>query len=203
MAEPDSIPTPGFHFDAKKNAYRVQIQQTFGGKRIRKSRLLPKGTTAEEASEIAEAMRADAMGQVADTSLYWERSVERAKGVRGSWVWCLWDRARKRSKHKGRTFEITIDDVAALCIASRGRCALTGVTLQTLPEMKRMRPFSPSLDRIDASLGYVKGNCRVVCMAVNLAMFTWGEEAFRQIAIGYVMERLRCPESSHPSRSEP
>lgn len=199
MTEMTNSPA-GFWFDEKRQAYRVQFQQTVAGRRVRKSRLLPKGISAEEAGQIAESMRADLMGELNNTTLHWERSVGRSKVIRGSWVWSLWYRAKQRSKLKNRAFEITLDDVAALCIQSRGVCALTGVPFTIGPEAKRMRPFAPSLDRIDSSAGYVAGNCRLVCSAVNLAMFTWGEEAFRQIAIGYVMQCLTGQKPAHTSR---
>lgn len=196
----EAVPDPaGFWFDEKRKAFRVSIQMTVAGRRVRKTRLLPKDTTADEAKQIAETMRADLMGEMSNTTLHWKRAVARAKGVRLSWVWSLWYRAKQRSKQKNRAFEITLDDVAALCVLSRGVCSLTGVRFTTTPEAKRMRPFAPSLDRIDSSKGYVPGNCRLVCAAVNLAMFTWGEDAFRQIAIGYVMQRLKSQNTTHTS----
>ena len=71
---------------------------------------------------------------------------------------------------------LTHDDVLALLEAGGWRCAVTGTPF-TLQKIGGRVPFAPSLDRIDCSLGYEPGNCRVVCMATNLAMNTWGEPA--------------------------
>lgn len=193
MADLDST---GCYFDQQKGRWRVQFRQTIGGRTVRKSKLLPSGLAEGEAREIAASMKADTASEIADTKLYWERTVTRAAAIRGSWVWGLWNRARVRAKAKNRDFALTIEDVANLCIRSRGRCELTGIMFANDASPKRMRPFAPSLDRKDASLGYSTANCRIVCAAVNLAMFTWGESAFRAIAVGYVT-RLLCPKDAH------
>jgi hypothetical protein len=67
----------------------------------------------------------------------------------------------------------TIDE---LLVDQKWRCAISGVAL-TRPATVR-DPFGPSLDRIIPSLGYTRGNVRVICNMVNFAMSNWGEEAF-------------------------
>ena len=47
-------------------------------------------------------------------------------------------------------------------------------------------PFAPSLDRIDSSKGYVRGNVRLVCMAANFALNQWGDDILRRLAHGVV-----------------
>lgn len=42
------------------------------------------------------------------------------------------------------------------------------------------RPFVPSVDRINSSLGYTPENVRIVCYIVNSAMGTWGDLAFNR-----------------------
>jgi len=55
-----------------------------------------------------------------------------------------------------------------------GRCALSGLPLD-LPrnslawEQRTGDPWKPSLDRVDSSRGYLKGNVRFVAMIANLA----------------------------------
>ena len=54
----------------------------------------------------------------------------------------------------------------------RGVCEQTGVPFdyrRTHKKSHAMRLFSPSLDRIDPSLGYTQDNCQVVVIAYNLA----------------------------------
>lgn len=52
-------------------------------------------------------------------------------------------------------------------------------------------PFQPSVDRIDTTRGYVRGNIRIVCLLVNVAMSHWGEAPLRKIAHRIVARGLR------------
>lgn len=49
-----------------------------------------------------------------------------------------------------------------------------------------MRPFIPSLDRIDPRKGYTKNNVRIVTFAMNAMLSDWGEFVFRHTARGYL-----------------
>ena len=74
----------------------------------------------------------------------------------------------------------------ALYRAQGGRCALSGLQfdLRSVGSGKARRPFAPSLDRIDSTGGYTQDNVRLVCQAVNFALNAYGEDVFRDIAIG-------------------
>ena len=63
----------------------------------------------------------------------------------------LWSRAKYRAKQKGREFTITKEDIVIPDI-----CPLLGTPIQ-----------SPSLDRIDSSKGYIKGNVWVISNRAN------------------------------------
>lgn len=94
--------------------------------------------------------------------------------------------ARSRSNAKGRralAHELTYEDVLKLLWDADWRCAVTATPF-SLVEVgpRKQRPYAPSIDRIDNSLGYVQGNCRMVCTAANYAMNTWGEEVLRHLA---------------------
>lgn len=67
--------------------------------------------------------------------------------------------ARERSKKKNLDFTITKEDIVI-----PERCPLLGIKLDT--EVKD-RIHSPSLDRIDASKGYIKGNVWVISNRAN------------------------------------
>lgn len=84
--------------------------------------------------------------------------------------------ARTRALKANIIFEIGFDDVYPAVTA--GFCCVSGVAfdLSAHPE-HRTHPFSPSIDRIDSSKGYVIGNIRVVCWWVNRACGEWGLEA--------------------------
>ena len=68
--------------------------------------------------------------------------------------------ARKRS-------EVTIDQnyLMSLYDAQEGLCALSGIRMTWATG--KTSPTSISMDRIDGQKGYVEGNVRLVCVAVN------------------------------------
>jgi hypothetical protein len=77
--------------------------------------------------------------------------------------------ARHQAKYRNIPFRLTIEQMATLFEAQRGRCALTGLHLQFSSQDSRRKgtPQTASLDRIDSSLGYVEGNVWWVHKDVN------------------------------------
>lgn len=63
----------------------------------------------------------------------------------------LYDSAKSRATQKGRDFDIELDDIVI-----PERCAVFGTPLT-----------NPSIDRIDSTRGYVKGNIRVISLRAN------------------------------------
>ncbi len=103
----------------------------------------------------------------------------------------LYRRMKERTLNRGHQGMISLDQLSALFATTNGRCQLTGIKFTTDNPMKcRVRPFSPTVDRIDSSLGYIDGNCRVVCNAVNIAINDFGEEIFSKVAEGYVLGKF-------------
>jgi hypothetical protein len=97
---------------------------------------------------------------------------------------CLVAGARVRAREKQITFALSAVDIAALqTVIDAGRCQLSGVPL-TLAGPRCAT--SPSLDRIVPALGYVSGNVRIVCHALNAGMGDWGEAELRRIAEAWV-----------------
>ena len=77
----------------------------------------------------------------------------------------LLSRAKSRAKKKGLQFNIDITDIDVPII-----CPILGIPI--IKEYKKgtkggPSPNSPSLDRIDNSKGYVKGNVRVISHKAN------------------------------------
>lgn len=71
-------------------------------------------------------------------------------------------------RHKN---ELDVEYLKLLWETQNGVCPYTGLKM-LLPQTSADRISSPkkaSLDRIDSSKGYVKGNVEFVCMAINLA----------------------------------
>lgn len=70
--------------------------------------------------------------------------------------------AKHRSSIKGHAFDLDIEYVLALPRV----CAVSGLAFRR-EEGDCARMFSPSLDRIDPSLGYVRGNVRLMLHGLN------------------------------------
>ncbi len=72
--------------------------------------------------------------------------------------------ARARAGSEGREFSITIEDLLPLPF----HCSILGIELlYSFAGKKGPRAASPSIDRIDNALGYVKGNVRVISFRAN------------------------------------
>ncbi|MCA7083394.1 hypothetical protein K7G19_07245 [Cupriavidus sp. DB3] len=101
------------------------------------------------------------------TKKWREANRDRFNEARRQWrsrnvVRALFLEARSRAKARGVEFSISIDDIPPMGDA----CPLLGHPFPA-PEERRT-PYSPSLDRIDASKGYVKGNVWIVGYRANL-----------------------------------
>src|SRR5690606_14675681 len=99
-------------------------------------------------------------------------------------------RYRRGNRSKGRPvpFAITVEYAIELAAANRWYCAVTGLPLSA-EIVNGRQPYAPSLDRVDSSKGYEEGNCRVVCVAANLAMNVWGEAVLLKMGRGIVARR--------------
>ena len=84
--------------------------------------------------------------------------------------------ARCNAKCKGREFSITIDD-----LVWPEFCPVLGIKLNYgVPTRGKHSPDSPSIDRTDANLGYVKGNVVVMSWRANrIKTDATNEELFR------------------------
>ena len=69
--------------------------------------------------------------------------------------------ARCRAKKRGLDFNLTIEDVVIPAV-----CPILGIEIKR-KDGRGGREFSPSLDRIIPSLGYIKGNTAVISYRAN------------------------------------
>lgn len=101
----------------------------------------------------------------------------------------MWKRHQKGAKQRSIPFDITVEDVAIALESQRFLCAVTRLPFRNdKPPHLRIRPWAPSIDRIDARKGYLRGNVRVVCAFVNVAMNGFGE-AFFNLVLDPLIER--------------
>ena len=91
------------------------------------------------------------------------------------------DRVSRWSADKPKECNIDIPYLKQLWEKQKGICPYTGIQM-VFPthwaEMARNHTLEKvSLDRIDSSKGYVRGNVEFVCMAVNYAKNRWSRRA--------------------------
>ena len=87
--------------------------------------------------------------------------------------------ARFRAKEKGIAYELHSHEQEIQEIIDQGTCQLTGIPFN-LEGGKTWD--SPSLDRIDNSLGYTRENTRAVLYCVNIMANLWGPNKILEIA---------------------
>jgi len=87
---------------------------------------------------------------------------------------------KKNAKLRGLNFEVTIQDLWEQFLAQNRKCALTGVEL-TFQKTILDRASTASLDRVDSTLGYTKGNIQWLHKDVNYMKSDLPQEVFIQI----------------------
>lgn len=91
--------------------------------------------------------------------------------------------AKSRASKKEREFDITPEYLIELWAEQDGRCAISGIEIELqYSDNGGPHKHGPSLDRIDSSMGYTKGNVRIVTYHVNTALSNFGEEALMELA---------------------
>lgn len=84
-----------------------------------------------------------------------------------------WGRIVNCAKERGIPVLITKEDALALFIEQDGKCSLSGVTL-----VMGLKDATASLDRIDSSLPYQKGNIQWVHKDINRMKLEMSQRAF-------------------------
>lgn len=85
---------------------------------------------------------------------------ERVKSLRPEWK--MHQRAKMRCKENGREFNIEVSDIVIPDV-----CPVLGIPLNMNSGKSGAYRNSPSLDRIDNSKGYTKGNIQVISQLAN------------------------------------
>ena len=84
----------------------------------------------------------------------------RTHGKTGTVEHNLWMSAKRRAKASGLEFDLNLEDIQVPT-----HCPLLGVVMHTAQGV--LSAYSPSLDRLDATKGYVKGNVWVISHRAN------------------------------------
>jgi hypothetical protein len=98
--------------------------------------------------------------------------------------------ARKNARARSLPFTLTRMELNLIWQRSGGRCELTFLPfdLVNVPGYTR-RAYAPSIDRIDGKQGYDSANCRLVLVALNLAINEFGENLFAKVASAFLRYR--------------
>lgn len=101
----------------------------------------------------------------ATSSRYYAKHREKVNEYQKSWrsrrtEGYLLSAARRRAKVKGLAFNLTIEDIVVPLL-----CPALGIPIRR--EAEKWADDVPTLDRIDSSKGYVKGNVMVISKRAN------------------------------------
>lgn len=95
--------------------------------------------------------------------------------------------AKNRAAEKSVPFDIDTEYMMTLW---SGKCAISGIPLELgRSEKGKVNPYAPSIDRIVPSLGYVKGNVRLICYQANVAISEFGLEQFDSFVKLYTLNK--------------
>lgn len=101
--------------------------------------------------------------------------------------------AKQRALLKNIESDMTFENVLDMFKEQDGKCLLTGMKLDFSKKIKGVNynPLAPSIDKIDASKGYVKGNVRIVAVIVNLSLNGFGDAMFDLMCRSYILKRYK------------
>lgn len=85
---------------------------------------------------------------------------------------------KARAKEGNREFDLTLDWVE---VNEPKGCALSGMPFNRDFKLGAVRPYAPSIDRIDSSKGYTQSNCRIIMTCINIGLKDWGFSAVAPI----------------------
>jgi hypothetical protein len=88
--------------------------------------------------------------------------------------------AKKNAKQKKLEFNLDVEFLKELWETQSGKCFYTKLPMLLFPTKSKneFKPESASLDRVDSSKGYIKGNVRFVCLTINYAKNSFDEKDF-------------------------
>lgn len=109
------------------------------------------------------------------------------------------NKCKERKKSKGDDYNIDLEYLKSLWQFQNGICPYTKIKMElpnnTSEFQKHHSLKRASLDRIDSSKGYVKGNVEFVCLLINMAKNSYSKKEVSS----FFEEMLAHPEGFEPS----
>ena len=88
----------------------------------------------------------------------------------------LFNQARHNAKTRKKDFNLDLEHIVYIWEKQGGKCPITKVSLVLKGKNGKSVPDQASIDRIDPSIGYIKGNIQIVCLFANYAKHTFDTE---------------------------
>ena len=113
---------------------------------------------------------------------YWKIQCKKYRETPKSRISLLYRTAQKRSTKFNFEFDLTKEWIKEKL--DNGICELSGEKFAYKNETHKSfyNPFSPSIDRINNSKGYLKENCRMILTCINFGINEWGLDLYTKIA---------------------
>jgi len=95
-----------------------------------------------------------------------------------------WNLIRMTARQRGWEYDLDMDWAWQLYLSQGKRCALSGLELsfpKSVYSYQKTRDGNASLDRIDSSKGYVKGNVQWVTRLINKMKSCFSDDEFKRI----------------------
>ncbi len=94
-----------------------------------------------------------------------------------------WKQLQASAKERNIKFQLTIEYAWNLFLEQNRKCALSGIELKFPKQQREKSKFKnkPSLDRIDSSKGYIKGNVQWVDTRINYMKLDHDQSEFLEL----------------------
>jgi hypothetical protein len=92
-----------------------------------------------------------------------------------------WGRIERNARRRKIPFELTIEDGWNLFLTQNKKCALSGDVLHFNDRSSTFTDRTTSLDRIDSSKGYIKGNVQWVHKDINMMKQGYEQDKFIEL----------------------
>lgn len=111
----------------------------------------------------------------------------RLSGGLPTWALKLYQSSQRRAEQRGILWTLKKSEFAEIATRAAGICEVSGIAM-SLTVTGKKGPYGPSIDRIVSTEGYTATNVRLVCVAINFALNSWGLAAFLPIAEALVLK---------------